>query len=141
MSFLLFVTICACLYQHNFPPTRNIYLFHFATRTWTRTRSLKWRFKLRRPELKLKIISIFIFLCSKRLFYHRLEKIYRNRPWCIKPDTNQLQYSLKTDTCPACPCPKSDSSAQLARFCCVGFWTVIKCFRILYNCSIPIHIP
>ena len=42
----------------------------------------------------------------------------------VKSDTNQLQYNLKTGTCPASPCPKSDSSAQLA-------W----CFlcRFLYN--------
>ena len=40
-----------------------------------------------------------------------------------KPDTNQLQYSLKTDTCHACPRPKSDSSAQLAWCCFVSFCT------------------
>ena len=41
----------------------------------------------------------------------------------LKFDTNQLQNNLKTDTCPACPCPKSDSSVQLAWCCCVGFST------------------
>ena len=41
----------------------------------------------------------------------------------MKSDTNQLQYNLKSDTCPACPCPKSDSSAKLAWCCCVGYCT------------------
>ena len=41
----------------------------------------------------------------------------------LKFDTNQLQNNLKTDTCPACPCPKSDSSAQLAWCYCVSFST------------------
>ena len=42
-----------------------------------------------------------------------IEEIYRNRQK-FKSDTTQLQYSLKTDTCPACPCAKIDSTAQLA---------------------------
>ena len=41
----------------------------------------------------------------------------------VKSDTNQLQYSLKTDTYLACPYAKTDSSAQLAWCCCVGFST------------------
>ena len=39
----------------------------------------------------------------------------------VKSDTNSLQYNLKSDTCPVCPCLKSDSSAQLSWCCCVGF--------------------
>ena len=41
----------------------------------------------------------------------------------LKSDTNQLQFNLKSDTCPAYPCPKSDSPALLAWCCCVGFCT------------------
>ena len=64
----------------------------------------------------------------------------------VKSDTNQLQYSLKTDKCPACPCAKTNSSAQFAWCCCVSFSTtqhsrcrfmnchkVTKCCRILSN--------
>ena len=39
----------------------------------------------------------------------------------VKSDTNQLQYNLKSNTCPDCPCPKFYCTAHLAWCCCVGF--------------------
>ena len=50
--------------------------------------------------------------------------IYRIRRF--KSKTNQLQYNLNSDTCPACPCPKSYSSVQLALCCCVSFCTTLQ---------------
>ena len=51
----------------------------------------------------------------------------------LKSDTNQLQYNLKSDTGPACPCPKSNSSAQLAWCCCVSFCRSIQFYLHTIN--------
>ena len=56
-------------------------------------------------------------LCHELWHAGLVEEIYRNRQKCKtrhKPVTVHLLCSVKTDTCPACPCAETDSSAQLA---------------------------
>ena len=67
--------------------------------------------------------------------YEYTQKKYIESNISVKTDTNQLQYSLKTDTCPACPCVKSDSSAQLAWCCSVSFCTTEQCRFLHYTQS------
>ena len=52
-------------------------------------------------------------VCTKFTYIWE-KKTYIQTDSNVKSDTNQLKYSLKTDTCPACPCAKTDSSVQLA---------------------------
>ena len=79
-------------------------------------------------QYQLEFLS-FTYKClyppETRTLYH-VEEIYRNRQKCKtrqKPVTVHVDCSLKTDTLPACPCSKTDSSAQLAWCCCVSFCT------------------
>ena len=70
-------------------------------------------------------LRVYCDRSGKMKFFYN-QKRYIETDSRVKPDTKKLQYSLKTDTCPACPCAKTDSSAQLAWCCCVGFCTTHK---------------
>ena len=70
-------------------------------------------------EKRLHIFSSNQVKCSfVYLLFLEYCKNYIESDSGVKSDTNQLLYNLKTETCPACPCPKSDSSVQLAWCCC-----------------------
>ena len=53
----------------------------------------------------------------------------------VKPVTNQLHYSLKTDTCPACLVQNTTALPSLPCVVVSVFALHTKCCRISYNCS------